>query len=134
MANTFKIGDKAYFEESWTENIIGGKVIEVGMTDETEKHPSEQFVKIQIEGSRHDKRTQLSSKCYPTREAALAAQQNENKTICNKYRSEIQTVKDLVTFMYNNNVHNGACEYTDWNARQVAREKAAELLGIDLGI
>ena len=68
MAN-FKIGDKAYFEESWTENIIGGKVIEVGMTEETEKHPSEQFVKIQIEGSRYEKRDQLSSKCYPTCEA-----------------------------------------------------------------
>lgn len=134
MANTFKVGDKAYFEESWTENIIGGEVVEVGMTEATEKHPSEQFVKIKIEGSRYEKRNQLSSKCYPSREAALAAQKSENEAICNKYRESIQSVKDLVKFMYDNNVCNGACEYTDWNARQVAREKAAELLDLDLGI
>lgn len=131
MANTFKVGDTAYFEESWTENIIGGEVVEVGMTDATEKRPSEQFVKIKIEGSRYEKRDQLSSKCYPTREAALAAQDAENEAICNKYRDSIQSVEDLVKFMYDNNVC-GSEEYTNWNARQVAREKAAELLGLNL--
>lgn len=130
MAN-FKIGDKAYFEESWTENIIGGEVVEVGMTEATEKRPSEQFVKIKIEGSRYEKRDQLSSKCYPSREAALAAQKSENEAICNKYRESIQSVEDLVKFMYDNNVC-GSEEYTNWNARQVAREKAAELLGLNL--
>ncbi len=131
MANMFKVGDKAYFEESWTENIIGGEVVEVGMTDATEKRPSEQFVKIKIEGSRYEKRDQLSSKCYPTREAALVAQQSKNEAICNKYRDSIQSVEDLVKFMYDNNVC-GSEEYTNWNARQVAREKAAELLGLNL--
>lgn len=131
MANMFKIGDKAYFEESWTENIIGGEVVEVGMTDATEKRPSEQFVRIKIEGSRYEKRDQLSSKCYPSREAALAAQISENGAIRNKYRNSIQIVEDLVKFMYNNNVC-GSEEYTNWNARQVAREKAAELLGLNL--
>lgn len=131
MENTFKIGDKAYFEDSWTENIIGGEVVEVGMTDATEKHPSEQFVKIKIEGSRYEKRDQLSSKCYPTCEAALAAQQSKNEAIRNKYRDSIQSVKDLVKFMYDNNVC-GSEEYTNWNARQIAREKAAELLDLNL--
>lgn len=132
MANTFKVGDSAYFEEIWSENIIGGKVIEVGMTEATEKHPSEQFVKIQMEDSIHDKRDQLSSKCYPSREAALAAQKAKNENICDEYRAQIQSVEDLVQFMYNENVCNGAVEYTDWNARQVAREKAKELLWIEL--
>lgn len=131
MANTFKVGDSAYFEECWSERIIGGKVIEVGMTKATEKHPSEQFVKIQIEGSRYDRRDQLSSKCYPSREAALAAQKAENERICDEYRAQIHTVKDLVRFMYDENV---CCceEYTDWNARKVAREKAKELLNLEL--
>ena len=102
------------------------------MTKATEKHPSEQFVTIQMEGSIHDKRDQLSSKCYSTREAALAAQNAENERIRDGYRAQIQTVKDLIKFMYSNNVHNGAEEYTDWNARQVAREKAKELLGLEL--
>ena len=131
MANSFKVGDKAYFEESWTERIIGGKVIEVGMTKATEKNPSQQFVKIRIEDSR-ETRNQLSEKCYPSHEAALAAQKAENERICDEYREQIQTVEDLVKFMYDENVCNGAVEYTDWNARQIAREKAKELLNLEL--
>jgi len=102
------------------------------MTEATEKNTSEQFVKIQIEGSRYDKRQQLSSKCYPSREAALDAQKAENERIRNKYRAQIQTVEDLVRFMYD---HNVSCseEYTNWNARQIAREKAKELLGLEIG-
>lgn len=131
MANTFKIGDKAYFEDSWTENIIGGEVVEVSMTKATEQYPARQFVKIKIEGSRYEKREQLSSKCYPTHGAALAAQQSKNEAVCNKYRDSIQSVEGLVKFMYDNHV--SCCEeYTNWNARQVAREKAAELLGLNL--
>lgn len=126
----FKVGDEAYFEEAWTENIIGGKVIETGMTEANKWNPSVPFVKVQI--GKYEKRSQVMSKCYPSRESALAAQQAKNEAILEKYRSKIQTVNDLVTFMYNNNVHNGT-EYTDWNARQVAREKAKELCGLELG-
>ena len=131
MANTFKVGDTAYFEEYWTERIIGGKVIEVGMTKATEKYSSKQFVKIRIEDSR-ETRDQLSEKCYQSREAAQAAKDAEDEAIRNKYREQIQTIEDLVIFMYNNNVYNGAEEYTDWNARQVACEKAKELLCLEL--
>lgn len=127
----FKVNDNAYFEEPWTGNVIGGKIAEIGMTKATEKHPSEQFVIIKIEGTRYDKRQQLSSKCYPTREAALDAQNAESERIRDEYRNQIQDCKDLVAFMYDHHV--SCCEeYTDWNARAVAKEKAKDLLGLEL--
>ena len=49
----------------------------------------------------------------------------ENKNVC-------KTIEDLVQFMYDNTV-SCADEYTDWNARRAARERAKELLDIDLG-
>jgi len=131
MAN-FKINDSAYFVENWTDNVIGGKVLDVKMTEATEKHPSEPYLTIQIDGSRYDRRDQLASKCYPTREAALAAQDAENENIKDKYRAQIRTPEDLVRFLYDNNVSSGSEEYTDWEARAVAAEKAKEFFGLEL--
>ena len=127
----FKVNDNAYFEEPWTDNIIGGKVLAVKMTDATPKNPSEPYLVIEIEGTRYDKYSFLASKCYPTREAAKAAQDAESEKLSDKYRSQIKNAEDLVRFMYCHHV--SRCEeYTDWNARAVAKEKAKEFFGLDL--
>ena len=127
----FKVNDSAYFEEPWTGNIIGGKILEIKMTDATPKHPSEPYLVIKIEGKRYDKRNFLASKCYPTREAAKAAQAAASEKLRDKYRSQIKTVEGLVRFMYDENV--SCCdEYTNWDARAVAKEKAKEFFGIEL--
>lgn len=127
----FNIGEKAYFIENWTDNIIGGEITETGMTKPTDKHPSQPYLRIRIEGSHYDIRNQLTSKCYPTTEAAKQAQKDKSDNLKNEYRNQIQTVDDLIRFMYNNNVHQ--CEeYTNWEARAVVREKAKELCGIEL--
>lgn len=127
----FKVNDSAYFAEPWTDNIIGGKILDVKMTDAAPKHPSEPYLVIKIEGKRYDKRNFLASKCYPTREAAKAAQDAASEKLRDKYRLQIKTVEDLVRFMYDENV--SCCdEYTNWDARAVAAEKAKEFFGIEL--
>ena len=128
----FNIGDKAYFEETWSENIIGGKVLEIKQTESKNGAAPQDYLVIQIEGSKYDKRNALVEKCHPSREAAKAAQDAENNAIKDKYRSEINSVQELVQFMYNHTIATGAGEYTNWNGREVAREKAKELLGVDL--
>lgn len=130
MAN-FNINDNAYFIENWTDNVIGGKVLDVRLTRATDQYPSEPYLVIKIEGSRYDKREQLVSKCYPMREAALAARDSKNEETKNKYREQIQTPEDLVRFMYDYTV-SCAEEYTDWEARAVAAEKAKEFFGLEL--
>lgn len=67
----------------------------------------------------------LLSKVYPTYRAAEAAQKAKDEELCNKYREQIQTIGDLIQFMYDNTV-SCAEEYTDWTARKIAKEKAAE--------
>lgn len=127
----FKVNDNAYFAEPWTGNIIGGKVLEVKQTKATPKHPSEPYLVIKLDGTRYGKRDFLASKCYPTRQAAKAAQAAKNEKLRDKYRSQIQSSRDLVMFMYS--YHVSCCEeYTDWDARFVAKEKAKELFGLEL--
>lgn len=128
----FKVNDNAYFEEPWTDNIIGGKVIGVGQTKARPGCPSEPYLSIRIEGTEHGQRDFLAGKCYPTRAAAEAAQKARSEGRRDKYRSQIKSGKDLVAFMYK--YHVSCCEeYTDWDARAVAKEKAKELFGLELG-
>lgn len=128
---SFKVNDSAYFIEPWTGNIIGGKVLEVKQTEAKPKHPSEPYLVIQIEGTRYGKRDFLASKCYPTREASDAAKAAESEKLRDKYRSQIQSSGDLVRFMYSHHV--SCCEeYTDCDARFVAKEKAKEIFGLEL--
>lgn len=128
----FKINDSAYFEEPWTGDIIGGRVIEVNQTKARPGCPSEPYLSIRIEGTEHGQRDFLASKCYPTRAAAKAAQKARSEGRRDKYRSQIKSGKDLVAFMYE--YHVSCCEeYTDWDARAVAKEKAKELFGLELG-
>jgi len=124
----FKVGGNAYFEEPWTGCIIGGKILEI---KQTEKQPSEPYLVIKIEGACYGTRNFLASKCYPTREEAQAAKERKSEELQNKYREQIKTPADLVTFMYDNAV---ACceEYTNWEARAVAKEKAKEFFGLEL--
>jgi len=127
----FKINDSAYFEEPWTGQIIGGKVIDVRMTEATQRHPCEPYLSIRIEGTKHGKRDFLAGKCYQTRKEAEAARKFESEKLRNEYRAQIQNPKDLVAFMYNH--HTGCCEeYTDWDARAVVAEKAREFFRLEL--
>lgn len=71
------------------------------------------------------------TKLYRTREDCLNAIEENSKLAIQNYKSQIITIEDLVKFMYENCV---ACaeEYTDWDARKAAAERANELLNIDL--
>lgn len=70
------------------------------------------------------------SRLYPTRDAAREAQDAERAVLKAKYREEIHSVEDLVRFMFDHTV--SVCEeYTEYEAREVAIEKATEF-GINL--
>lgn len=127
----FKVGGNAYFIENWTDEIIGGEILEIKNTQPTERNlKAVPYLVIKI--GKSGKRDALAKNCYPTREAALKAQNAAIEATKAKYRAEIHSVEELVRFMYENTIASGACEYTDWEARTVAREKAKELLGIEL--
>lgn len=129
MADTeFKVGGKGYFEENWTENIIGGTITEIKHT-EKDNLP---YAVIKIEGTRYDTRECLLSKLSPTKEAALARKQAEDDALVQKYCDEIKTAEDLIRFMYDHNISTGACEYTSYQARKAAKLMAKQIMGINL--
>ena len=69
---------------------------------------------------------------YISKNDAEQAYNTEIQNRIEEYKSRINTVEDLVKFMFNENVTH-AEEYTNYEARQAAIEKAKELLSIELG-
>ena len=52
----------------------------------------------------------------------------KSEHIRNQYRKEINSIEDLIIFMFNHDV--SGCEYCDDDARAVAKEKAVALLNL----
>lgn len=68
---------------------------------------------------------------YLSKQACLDAKQRSDEAEIEAIKAKIQTVEDLVRYMYNN-VVSCAEEYTNWNARKAVAIRAKELLNIDL--
>lgn len=123
--NEIRIGSLVWIIESWTEDIHCYKV---------EEFISENGDKcVKLHGAQHGVYGTVYrkiSEVWPSYEAASEERKYWQEAVKDIYRNQIQTLEDLVHFMYDNTV---ACceEYTDWDARAVAREKAAEF-GIEL--
>lgn len=116
-----KIGQQVYIIETYTDFIHRYKV----MGFKTDPKYGEY---VSLNGDEKDCVGTIGrpfDKVYPTKEAAQAALQAKDEEIRNQYRDEIKSVQDLIQFMYDYTV-SCAEEYTDWNARNVAKEKAAE--------
>lgn len=67
---------------------------------------------------------------WETEKEARAAYADDAQKQVETYKKEITSVQDLVVFLFHHCV-NGE-EYTDWNARAAAIQRAKKLLDIDL--
>lgn len=72
----------------------------------------------------------LVDELYKTKSAVEQACRDKARRIEDYYRTKIHTVEDLVKFCFTHDV--SECEYRDTQAYNVAREKAKELLGIEI--
>lgn len=118
-----ELGQEIWFSDAW-DNILSGKIIRfyddhsgyVGIKG-TRGNPGTQGVKI--------------NGCYPSRQELLDAMEAESERRRKKFCEEIRTTGDLARFMYS---HAVSCtgEWTDWDARRAAAERAKDLLHIDL--
>lgn len=122
----FWIGDIVYFIEHWTDSCHKARVLNINKTHE------EGIVYAELEdltipgetGCKIENVYLSEEECNNAIKAKEDAQKQE-------YLNSIKSVEDLVRFMYSHHV--STCgEYTDWCARSVVREKAKELLNIDL--
>lgn len=127
----FKVGDHVWaIRRRWCEGIINGEIKKFETTTH-DKGKSAKFVYIRNNNamlSGYVKEDDI----YKSKSDAEKAYKEEIQNRIKEYKSRINTVEDLVKFMFNENVSYGE-EYTDYEARQAAIEKAKELLGIELG-
>ena len=68
---------------------------------------------------------------FHTEEGCLAFARDQSEDTISDYKQQISSVIDLIQFMYNENVTYGS-RHTNWQACEAARQRAEELLGIEL--
>lgn len=114
-----KTGDTVWFIDSYN-NLVTG----------TLNLSPEYGIFVEVKTGYGSRLTSLDD-CYSTREECLEAYRRSVDAIKKEHAEGIQSVNDLVRFMFHHCVF-PAEEYTDWEAREVAILKAEEF-GIELG-
>ena len=114
----FKIGDTVWYDRDWIEKAV---ILEIDM------HSAAGVPMARLKTSIGTV-WQPMSILYKSEQACREAAKAESERIRNEYRKKINSIEDLVIFLFNTDT--SGCEYSDYNARAVAIEKAAELLNI----
>lgn len=125
----FAIGDHIWFNQTWV-GPSAGTITAFKTTEATPHRPSEPYAEIHLDDG--GTTGALLTDIYASQEALLEANKKATAARITSYKSEMTDIEGLVRFMFNNNISSGACEYTDWDARQAVKERAKELLDIDL--
>lgn len=127
MKENFKIGQKVWFLEHWSQMPKCATIVSF----ETIKPDKERTV-AKLHWDDGGTNSMLVEDLYSTKEELLCAEKEKSRKRIEKFKEEIKDVKDLIQFMLDNVVSTGAEEYVDWDARTAAIERAKELLNIDL--
>lgn len=122
----WKPGDIAYYFDSWSEQLICGKI------DKLFDVPTKDGRKLTAARFRDGiARSRLLDELFINKKSALESYEQSREDKIAAYMSTIQSVNDLVAFGYTKNVAH-AEEYTNYEAREAYRRKAKELLNLDL--
>lgn len=111
-----KIGQKVYYEEMWTGNIIHGIVKEIVCDTPA-------YCVLQEGYSTQRRAVEI---LYPSMESCKKAIEERTKFLVKKYKAEIKTLNDLLRFPLDYNV-GPADEYTNYEAITAYKERANEL-------
>ena len=113
-----KIGDTVWFVEHWSSFIYSRKIKEINPP----------FVTIST-----NQGTFSSSidKLYTSQEELLKAEKEKSEKRREKMKADINSVEDLMRFMYKNYITD-CNDYVDYDAKAVVKEYAKEMLHIEL--
>lgn len=125
-----KVGDKVWYYEHWSDMARSGVVKELKETTNNlpGKDPVPYAMILDDEGGTCGR---LLKDIYSTKQDLLIALKAEEDKKVAEIKEKIKNVDDLIRYMYNTPT-GGAEEYTNCFARRAVREKAKELLGIEL--
>ena len=121
MITNAKIGQIIWFKERWSGMPTEAKITAVYDTH-AETH-------LTHGGTMNVRFADM----FVSKNELMRTMQDESNRNVAVIKASIQTVEDLVRYMYDHVVAN-AEEYTDYDARRAVRERARELLNIDLSM
>lgn len=129
--NNFKVGDKVYFSPyNDLYQIKSGHIIGF----ENSSMMNYDNVVIQLDSSPGCFYRILSIHLYYTEEEVKKVLKREFYSRVNEVKKDIHTLKDLLKFLYNNDVTIDEDDgYCVWEERVAVRELAKEICGIELG-
>ena len=124
------IGDHVWFNQPWV-GPSAGIITAFERAEPTTSHgiPVD-YTKIQLDNG--GTTGALLTNIYASREELLEANRKASAKQIAYCKKQMPDIEGLVRFMFDNAVSPDAGEYTDWDARQAVKERAKELLGIDL--
>lgn len=128
MKTKFNVGDKVWFESTWS-GVVSGVITEI--RSEKDRKTDKPVLWVMVESDELGNTGARLENCYASEDECLAAAEAESKALIKSYKESIKDINDLVSFMYNNTVST-AEEYTNWEARTAVKERVKELLNIDL--
>lgn len=128
--NRFSVGQTVYAYENWAHRIVSATIVETD--NKTYKIKYRAFVDPDGKETEPFQGTsyRADSDLWTTAKEAYETLQMQDERETQKYMTEIKTVKDLVLFPLDYCL-NGE-EYTNYNARRAYKQRAEELLGIEV--
>ena len=123
------IGDHIWFNQNWV-GPSAGIITAFKRAEPTTSHGMPvDYAEIHLDNG--GTTGALLTNIYASREELLEANRKASAKQIAEYKNQMQDIEGLVRFMFDNTV-SLAEEYTDWDARDAVKERAKELLGIDL--
>lgn len=120
---TLKIGQPVWFFDAY-DTLHEGTIISNIPLDKTNGVPY-----LEIREGRYGVMNARTDSCFPSKQECLDAHRADFERQVSEYKAGISSVEDLIAFMYDNQLSG---ELFDEAARAAARERAKELLGMDL--
>ena len=123
--NTYNVGDKVWWFDAYG-TMRNGNIYEIRPEEGHNKVP----VALIYENGKPGLQTgAMLEDCWPSEQACIEAEQMRAEAQKAEYKESIKDVNDLVKFMFE---HDVVSEYKDYDALAAAKERANELLGLDI--
>lgn len=116
--NKYKVNDKVWWFDAY-DTLRNGVIYEIRDT----------HALIYEDGKKGLKTGAKLSDCWPTKDECLAAENHRSALQRVAYKESIKNVSDLVKFLFKHDVHS---EFRDYDAAAAAKERAKELLNLDI--
>ena len=122
-----QVGKSVWFEEKWSQAHCNGTICSLS----EKAYGDNEAYFVYVSTPHYGEMAVLVENLYPSEESLVQAKEKEQNDYMASLSEQIQTVEDLVQFMYSHTV-SCAEEYTDWDARAAVNEIALKKFGIQL--